>query len=85
MQSILNKYFAFKVKLYKSNSLKFDRNFGGTSFLHIQGLKVKQMRNQHEAGSKNDMPVAFQLSTLLYTRNSENRTLHNHCRENLRS
>jgi hypothetical protein len=32
--------------------LKVNQRFGGTCYLHLQGLKVSQARNQHEAGSK---------------------------------
>jgi hypothetical protein len=32
--------------------LKVNRRFGGTSQLHLQGQRIKQETNQHEAGNK---------------------------------
>jgi hypothetical protein len=35
-----------------SSPLKGNRRFGGTCRLHLQGQRISQTRNQHEAGSK---------------------------------
>jgi hypothetical protein len=34
------------------SSVKVNQRFGGTYRLHLQGQKVSQARNKHEAGSK---------------------------------
>jgi hypothetical protein len=33
------------------SSLKVDRCFGGTCYLRLEGRRISQARNQHEAGS----------------------------------
>jgi hypothetical protein len=32
--------------------LKVNRSFGGTSHFHLQGRRIRQAKNRHEAGSK---------------------------------
>jgi hypothetical protein len=73
--------------------LKVNRRFGGTFRFHVQGRRISQVRNQREAGSKHssalkkkicssETSVDFQQTTRFYI--SDDRTLHNHRRENLK-
>jgi hypothetical protein len=79
---------------------KANRRLGGTYRLGVQGRRIIQARNQHEAGSKqrsytsystlnmeakysSETSVDFQRTTCLYI--PEDRTLHNHRCDNLRS
>jgi hypothetical protein len=55
--------------------LKVNWRFGGTWHLHLQGRRISTARNQH--GSR------WQWTTWRYI--MEDRTLRNHCRENLKS
>jgi hypothetical protein len=41
--------------------LKVNRRFGGIFCLHLQGLRINQVRNQYEAGSKQSPSFAFYL------------------------
>jgi hypothetical protein len=83
--------------------LKVDRCFGGTSHLHFQGRRIRQARNQSEAGRKqilvsflayystlkmevtcsSETLIDFQRTTRPYI--PEERTLHNHRCEELKS
>jgi hypothetical protein len=47
------------------NLLKVERLFGGICRLHLQGRRVSQIRNQHEAGSKQSNPPAEGSSLIL--------------------
>jgi hypothetical protein len=58
--------------------LKANLHFGETCCLYLQGRRISQPRNQHEAGSKH-----VQRTTRRYI--PEDRTLHNFCCENLKS
>jgi hypothetical protein len=61
--------------------LKFNLRFGGTCPIHLQGPKIYQIRNQHEAGSKQSCD--FQQTTRCYI--PESGYLHNHLCENLKT
>jgi hypothetical protein len=79
--------------------LKVNRCFRRTRHLHLQSRRINQARNQHEAGSKQSLAyfvtqklevtcsskalVDLKWTTLCYI--PEDRTLHNHCCENLKS
>jgi hypothetical protein len=65
--------------------LKVNRCFRGTYRFHLQGWRVHQARNQHEADSKQNSktPVDCQQTTWRYI--PQDRTLHNHRCENLKS
>jgi hypothetical protein len=49
------------------SSFKFNRRFGGTYRLHLQGRRISRARNQHEGDRKQSlMPVDFQRTTRRY-------------------
>jgi hypothetical protein len=56
--------------------LRINWCFGGTCGLHLQGRRISQERNQHEAGSKIRLPNpkrSFKISSVAYlTSNSRN-------------
>jgi hypothetical protein len=47
--------------------LKVNRRFGGPCSVHLQGRRISQGRNQHEAGSKQSVPeeVSFKAYSLI--------------------
>jgi hypothetical protein len=76
--------------------LSVNRRFGGSYRLHLQGRKISQARNRCQAGSKensgllkteatcfSEMSVDFKRTTRRYI--PEDRNLHNHRCENLKS
>jgi hypothetical protein len=74
--------------------LKVNRRFGGTCWLHLPGRRISQARNQREAGSMNSslkMEAIYSSATSVQIQRTtrryipEDRTLHNHRCENLRS
>jgi hypothetical protein len=71
-----------------SSPLKVNQRFGETYRLHLQGWRLSQARNHHEAGSKqrpspSQMLVNFQWTTCHFV--PKDRTLPNHCCENVKS
>jgi hypothetical protein len=79
------------------NPLKVKRRFGGTCRLHLQGRRISQALHQRDAGGKqrcydttemeatcsSETVVDFQRTTWCYI--PEDRNLHNHRSENLKS
>jgi hypothetical protein len=64
--------------------LIFNGRFGEICRLHLQDRRIKEARNEHEAGSAYyETSVDFQRRTRRYI--PENRILHNHRCENLKS
>jgi hypothetical protein len=62
------------------SSLKVNRRFGGTYRLHLEGRRI---RNQRENRWQAEQLIDFQWTTGRYI--PEDRTLHNHSWENLKS
>jgi hypothetical protein len=48
------------------SSLKVNRCFGGTCRLHLQGRRISQVRNQHEAGSNKSSASCWLLALLIF-------------------
>jgi hypothetical protein len=69
--------------------VKGNRRFGGTGRLYFQCWSISQARNQHESGNKiesvrfSETAVGFKRTRQRYI--LEDRTLHNHRYENLKS
>jgi hypothetical protein len=59
--------------IMSSSPMKFNRRFGGTSRLHLQGKKICQARNQHDAGSKENNPFAESSDLQAYRKTGWNR------------
>jgi hypothetical protein len=54
-----------KVASYWKVVLKINGYFGGTNFLHLQGPRILQARNHHEAGTRVVIRNIFEHSYLV--------------------